>query len=113
MVKELYRNLALILITVIGIVLFWLYMDSKVESRGIRQERDEYQQKIDSLVRERDSLLRESGRFSREIDSLSIALDRSVQNEQKVRSKYAQLRRDLNGYATDEHVMFLAEQLSE
>lgn len=113
MVRELYRNLALILVTVTGVVLLWLYMNSRVESRGIQQERDEYQYRIDSLIQERDSLLRESGRFSREIDSLTVALDRSVKNEQKVRSKYAQLRRDLNGYTTDEHVMFLAEQLSE
>ena len=113
MVKELYRNLALILAIVVGVGLFWLYMNTQRESESIRQNNDLYRQQIDSLIQERDSFLRESGRLGREIDSMSIALEQSKRSEQLIKQKYAQLRRDLTGYTTDEHIVFLADQLSE
>ena len=105
-------RIALIIIVVMGVILVKIYVDNARSTREYEYDREQYQYRMDSLKHEHDSLMRESGRLGVEVDSLIQALDRSKRNEQVIGRKYAKLRSDLASSTTDEHIEFLAAQLS-
>ena len=79
----------------------------------VQHEQDSISRIIDSLQYRSDSLLRRGDSLSVVIGERQGRIDALTASLTIVSQRYENLRSDLSGYSDDQHIRFLADQLSQ
>lgn len=112
MARASYRLTVAVLLCVVGILLY-LLVQGVTDRQVDRYRQEQLKQEIRDLQAQRDSLVRVSDSLSLRTDSLRLLVEQSEQNTNRVKEQYERLRNNLRAGTTDEHILFLTEQLSQ
>lgn len=112
MARASYRLTVAVLLCVVGILLY-LLAQGVTDRQVDRYRQEQLKQEIRDLRAQRDSLVRVSDSLSLRTDSLRLLVEQSEQNTNRVKERYERLRNNLRVGTTDDHILFLTEQLPQ